>query len=612
MSFLAASTLFTFSSCADDHFDINPDVNGVKTIWENIKENKDISDYAYILENVPFSQNENGMTKETYKDILNGDQTFTIWAPKNGSYDIEYYKSLIATGTEENLKKVERELIRNNMTRYTHIMNGKDSVKLELFNAKVGWLNFAKNTFKGQSILNRNIASSNGVLHITKAPAPFEPNLYEYISLRDDASMFKEFIMRNEEVRFDETASTEGPTVNGQATWVDSVTYKINSYLRGYHGALIEREDSNYVMVLPTDKALSDKYDKVKSLFNYKKKYEQQVIVTTDGKDTWTKSGEDNILEDEMDSIINFRTMNALCQGIIYNANWQPRQINISSLEALSKADSIVSTYGHKFKKTGTLNKTNNLRNTHESDDFGKMFGGNAPIACSNGNVFVSDSWNFPSTLWAPTLELNPMVYIDCIDNKTQYSTGRETYNFYTENGNDSIVSYQYLQVESSKSSANFTAYFDLGNVLSCKYDIYLVTLHNNSTNKPTYLKFRIHKDIKENQKWNDGWDDAIENTFQDGLDSYGKDVSSKPANFYTHQAQIDTVSTSPIKIKCESLTDTICIAKDYEFPFSYYGLENCHPLLEMKSGPTNTEAKNGYCREARIVSLILKPKREE
>jgi len=610
MSFLTASSLFTFSSCADDHFNINPDVKGCKTIWENIEAQSDLSDFAYILENVPFSQNENGVTKETYKDILSGDQTFTIWAPKNGSYDFEYYKKLIATGTEENLKRVESEFIRNNMTRYTHIMNGKDSLRIDLFNNKVGWLNFAKNTFKGQAIITPNIASSNGVLHITKSPAPFEPNLYEYISICDNASIYKEFVMKNEETRFDEYSSTAGPTINGQATWVDSVTYKLNSYIRGCHGALLEREDSNYVMVIPTDKAINEKYDKVKSLFNYKLKYEQSTLVnSTDGKDSWVKSGEETILESELDSIVNFRTMDGIIQGSIFNANTQRGQIDITTLNGLSKADSIESTYGHTFKRTGTLNQANNKAITHESDDFAQMFGGKDPVRCSNGYAYVSDTWNFPSTMWAPTLEYKATNVCIAKDNKTGFDSGRESVNYYTESGKDSIVSYPYLQVYSTKTS-NFTAYFAFPNVLSCKYDIYLVTLHNNSTNRPTYLKFRIaaHRDAKATQSWDDG----IENLYQDGLDSFGGDASSKVFNFYTHQAEVDTVTTSPIKIRCESLTDTICIAKDYSFPYSYYGFSKSYPLLEVKSAPSNTEARTKYCREARIVSFILKPKREE
>jgi hypothetical protein len=54
--------------------------------------------------------------------------------------------------------------------------------------------------------------------------------------------------------------------------------------------------------------------------------------------------------------------------------------------------------------------------------------------------------------------------------------------------------------------------------------------------------------------------------------------------------------------------TDTICVAKDFEFPISYYGLGNdAYPVIEIESKPKSTEKE--YCRELWINAIILKAK---
>lgn len=182
---LAAATIAAgFSACSDDHFDISSNAEGKLTIWENIQSQPELSEYKDILEHVYYSQTEDKTTPQTYADIFNGTATYTVWTPVNGSFNYNYYKTLLATGVRDSIYKVEKELIRNNMTRFTNIINSKDSLKLELFNQKAAWLNYAKNTINGMAITSPNIASANGVLHITSGAVPYQANLYEFMSIR--------------------------------------------------------------------------------------------------------------------------------------------------------------------------------------------------------------------------------------------------------------------------------------------------------------------------------------------------------------------------------------------------------------------------------------------
>lgn len=612
-SFLTASMLFTFSSCADDHFNIGQDVTGTKTIWENIKENQEVSDYAYILEHLPYSLKEKGFTSETYAEVLNGDQTFTIWAPKNGSYNFEYYKKLIESGIEDSIKKVENEFVRNNMTRYTHIMNGQEAQKLILLNGKRATLDFANNTFRGQSIIRPNIGSSNGVLHITQSPASFIPNIYEYIQTRTDATMLNKFLKKYEVEEFDEYSSSAGPTVNGTATWVDSVTFRYNTYLT----SVVEREDSNYVAIVPTDKAWNSVYDKIAKFYNYKKYYSQFDYVADEDKKVNYVAGKETVIDTtQMDSIKELRIANGLLKGMIFNANWQPRQVPITSLNDIAKVDSLETYKGYKFKKAGTLNENDDKSEVFEVDNFVDMFGGNEPIECSNGYAYITDSWNYPSSLYAPTFEYNPAyVFDNVLVGKTTVETGRHTLTHKDENGNTVVDSvFNYFQINGNKT--NYTARFKLRNMLSGKYDIYIVTLDNFKEKLPTMFKADIIIDKKDVSTMATAkpaarykpTTESLTNPFVTGVGSYGEAVTGKKqtTNFYTHQA--DSV---------HGYTDTICIAKDYEIPYCFYGLSDAYPILTITGALLSNDSKPDkteyvYTYNLNLVSIILKPKTEE
>ena len=97
-AFISSVVIAGLTSCADDHFDINPSVSGRNTLWENISSNEDLSEFADILQRVKYSKSEGITTVETYADLFSNNQTFTVWAPKNGSFDYEKYDALLETG----------------------------------------------------------------------------------------------------------------------------------------------------------------------------------------------------------------------------------------------------------------------------------------------------------------------------------------------------------------------------------------------------------------------------------------------------------------------------------------------------------------------------------
>ena len=595
-------------SCSDDHFDITSEAAGKHTIWQQIQANENqLSEYADILQRVYYSQTEEKTTPETYADLLNGEQMLTVWAPVNGSFNYNYYKGLLETGVRDSIYKVEKELIRNNLARYSRVVNGSDSIRLELFNNKAVWLNYEKHTIKGVTIDAPNVGASNGVLHITSSPVPYQPNLYEYLATREDLDSINTFIKGFQTTEFNKNASTQGPTVNGRATWVDSVTYLANNYTRDFMHAYLNAEDSDYVMIIPTNEAWKEVLEKTSKYFNYKSQYELQMHgKSAAGKDS-VYTEKETFEQYELDSIRNLYAKNAICQHLVFNANWpaSPRAGRFSSLEGIREldetGDSLISTAGRKFKKTGTLNRTNGT-NVVEVNKFTDLFGNREPVEVSNGHAYVVDNYAYPFKTFAPDIdELNLMASETNCD--AAYSTKEYDKEKVTIGDEiiqtDSVYRYRCLVMKNHLPSSHPSAYFKLTDVLSGKYDIYVVLNYNTDKKMPNKFSVGIAYDGSNGKRVNN---EQLKNPDEGAVDYSGKKIGGtryfvNRGIHYNTQGEVD-------------YTDTICVAKDFVFPFSYYGLTKACPVINIKSYFTSSDAQY-YCREIWVNSIILKSKEE-
>lgn len=586
---MTAALAAGITACSDDHFDVSSDVLGKNTIWENIKSNQNLSEYADILQNVKYSTTEEKTTPETYADLLNGDQTFTVWAPANGTFNYSYYKGLLQTGVRDSIYKVETELIRNNMSRYTNILNGKDSLKLDLFNSKSAWLNYDRGTIKSQKITTPNVGSSNGVLHVIEGPVSYQPNLYEFLATRPDLDSINTFIKRFQKTEFNQTASTQGPTINGQVTWVDSVTYISNDYTNAFINAYLNREDSNYVMLIPDNKAWTETLNKTKSYFHYKSSYSQDIhTLTEQGADTTLKSVETKFTPLELDSIVNLQSKNAICQNLVFNANWQYERVPITTLKDVANADSLKSTSGLKFKKPGTMNATNKINCVEV--DFNTIFGKKDPIELSNGYAYVVDEFTYPSSVYAPTVDMTPMALHESDDNQCMPEINTIKY----ING-DSIITLNNFVMGARTATSHPGSFFKLPQVLSATYDIYVVLSYNNTDKLQNKFRAYISYDTEDKRIENY----ALRNPNEKAVDANNDTIYN--GNYFVNKPLYDEEGNF-----CP--TDTILLAKDFTFPVCYVGLNNAYPIIQIKSNFT-TKEKNSYTRELWVNAIILKPK---
>ena len=606
-SLMTAALAAGITACSDDHFDISSDAAGKQTIWQNIQANsQQLSEFADILQSVKYSQTEEKTTSETYADLLNGDQTFTLWAPVNGSFQYSYYKGLLNSGVRDSIYKVEKELIRNNMTRYSQVVNSSDSTKIKLFNSKAVWLNYDNQTIKGVKMTTPNIGASNGVLHITAGPVEYQPDLYEFMATRSDLDSINAFIKSFQTTEFNENASTQGPTIDGKITWVDSITYLSNNYTSWYMGAYISQEDSNYVMILPTNETWKNLLEKTQKYYHFKSSYLQDINTQTEaGVDTLIKGAETTFTQAELDSIVNLYSKNAICQNLVFNANWQYEQIPITSIANIQAADarqdSLRSTAGMKFKKTGTLNGTNR-ENVVEVDDYATMFGNADPIEVSNGYAYVVNNFAYPYKTFAPDIDLSGTRAYESCDNMCEPDPRSVTYNkpVLPIDGDtirtDSVFKYTYLVMQNKSGSSHPGAYFQVPNVLSCKYDIYVVIGYNTDY----MLKNKFYASISYDTEDKRVQDMRLKNPVEEAVDATGASLYN--TDYFVNQG-------IHLNTKGEvAFTDTICIAKDFEFPVSYYHLSDAYPVIQIKSNFKSTE-KDYYCREIWVNAIILKSK---
>ena len=136
--------IFGMASCSDDHFDLNT-TNATGTLWENLVASGQADDFTKILEKTIVNKKSYGIPATiTYKELLNSPRVFTVWAPKDGTYDAQKWLDLLAEGKNE---VVEKQFVRNHIANYNYSGAYAKVEKIMLYNSKYAEYNVPENTF---------------------------------------------------------------------------------------------------------------------------------------------------------------------------------------------------------------------------------------------------------------------------------------------------------------------------------------------------------------------------------------------------------------------------------------------------------------------------------
>ena len=250
---LAAASCSDFDDYNKEVADITP--SGNQTLWQNIQQNPELSDFAALVKRAGFD------------DELDATQYYTIWAPKNGTFDATAYSSL----TDD---AVMNHFVKNHIASYSHNATGNFADRVLMLNGKsYDWVGNGAYSFDEVGVLQANLPSKNGVIHVLDGEARYLSNLYQYItdstlSRGMEIDSLRNYYLKYQLTKLDEEKSVVGPIVNGQQTYVDSVMVTSNT-LWGSLWARINVEDSTYTVLMPTNKAWNSTLDKYKSYYKF-------------------------------------------------------------------------------------------------------------------------------------------------------------------------------------------------------------------------------------------------------------------------------------------------------------------------------------------------------
>jgi len=400
----------TFQSCADvwdSHYEgTENNQPSDKTLWQEIVSRPELEEFRKVLE------------ATGYDRLLDGDQMFTVFAPQG---------SIAMSGLTNEAKQVE--IAENHVARFAYSVSSllKEPLTIRLLNGKTGELAAVQGgyTWSGKSLTEQNIRARNGILHVISGQVPFFCNVWEYMDKDTVYSQIRNYLYSFNKMVLDEETSVAGAVVDGEITYVDSVVVNTNEMFRRI--GLLNSEDSTYWMVLPTNTAWREAYNRVSNYYNYSAKNENR------------------------DSLQKLYTQMALVNDLVF-----------SRVRQVSPNDSLVSTTGGVFYRP-----LQTLLPDYGSFDEGKP--------CSNGLVFPVDLLRYqPWESWQRTVQV-----------EAENTRGRE-YNLcelYKRNLNASNEWYSrvsdgsYIEMTPSSTSANPNVTFSVPDVLSATYDIKVVFL---------------------------------------------------------------------------------------------------------------------------------------
>lgn len=580
----AALLLGLSTSCSDDHFDVVvSDANANQTIWQQIEGNENLQDFAGILSQVRVMKDQRDVkSKQNYADLLNSAQTFTVWAPLDGTYDptpyLERIKNAKDTASVDPLAaaKIEYEVVnqfvRNHLARFNY-EGATSAQEVRLMNSKVVNYDKSAGTFNNVSLVGNSV-SSNGVLHLLDGLSPFAYNIFDYMTTLPEYSSLASIINDPTIDRnvFSPEWSTEGAMNElGEMVYIDSVYINTNDILNAT-GAQIKSEDSTYVALMPMNEAWENGFERVAELFKFGSSYKYDWN-TEDRKFGKTYSLE----KTQRDSLMNLNTNEKAIGSMFFSVtNWPIESKDSASVvDYVLTADSLISTNGSVF-----YNKTIGAKNP--------MFDGLPVYNASNGYIFsMNGAYTIdPSYAFVQRQEFLSGYSVAKTEGcRTEHSG--EYISLSAENRNPEVIgelennAYYYFK---AKDKSKLSVAFRLNNILSTKYKISVQMIPN-----------RI-------------------NIYHIETDSDGDTIVEKP----TFGAQIldDAGKTVGKKVTIKNVSQdeiqTIVLWEEFEFPKCYVGLPagyESFPTLELSM--TVPQQTSGKSKAFSIGKIIIEPVRE-
>ena len=481
---LGASLLLGATACSDDHYDIHEaQASAANTIWQNIEGNQQLDSLAMILKRTNVYRKENEKSAgQTYAELLDQPQTFTFWAPVNGSYNaksildqLDEADALIAEGKiAEGHKKnyvVGQQFVQNHMARFNFESNHANQ-EVRLLNSKLTYYNAAAGTFNSVPLYTdyANVPSSNGNLHVLNGRSPFAYNVFDYMKSYTDYSKVYAALSDSlvDKDTFSPESSIEGAmNEDGQMVYVDSVYTNSNTILTASR-ASIKDEDSLYIAIIPTDNAWDQAFQKVGSLYNYAESY--QTSYNKEDAKVFSETYKLNA-----DSLKQLNTNSSLISNMFFSPGYFDTEISRTDSAGLINyflnSDSVRAT-------TGLY-----LYNPNPGSP-NSMLSGITPVKASNGYIFPLENYTIDPTYFHQQSIEYDLAYGNNVGYSTNIAVQGGTQVTLVENSNwDTTIeggdnidnqTYRFFQA-----NGQMKVYIPLRNVLSGTYRVKLQLIPN-------------------------------------------------------------------------------------------------------------------------------------
>ncbi|WP_075565059.1 hypothetical protein [Ihuprevotella massiliensis] len=640
---LATMALLAVSACTDDHFDIKNTMGSDKTLWETIESNPNLSDFAGILKRTKVLSNENDHKATiTAAELLNQPQSFTMWAPVNGSFNAKAWNDTLdaaakyaALGTAEGRTKaldisyyVWSQLVGNHIARFNHEgYTGKQEIKM--MNEKNAI--YSGDKFGNVPVQGSTEVASNGSLHLLNGVAPFAYNIFDYLGYYPQFSSVNNLIASRTEVDTLWNFSTPGAlNEKGQMVYVDTVVSRRNEIL-GVARASIREEDSTYVALIPTNEAWEQGKEKIGRILKYGARYSyewngadfnRKVLKDQFRLDAATKADPKLTLADSLQQRITEQNMAVN----MFFAPYYMRNIDAKDSAQLNNyvqhADSLISTAGTVFYNAAADGSGKN-------STLNPIFAGLTPYRASNGYIYRLTKYDLdPAYAWVKKVEYlmsRSGFYTILNTNNVRSASGKGTfvalnesnYNEYRaktdEEGKEvtdaegnvvmtgvkgDISTNSYVRFQIDNIQSEMVVNLRLPQVFSTRYEVELVMVPSK-----TDLNFGDVDDERVifTAKVVDDEGKELEFIDEDGnatksitIDQEEKDAKGNP--------QFD-----------QSKVNTIKLGKYIDFPKCYAGLPSgidSFPRLVLTMPKKKRSDKKIRCSALNIVSLVLKPYR--
>ena len=342
--------------------------------------------------------------------------------------------------------------------------------------------------------------------------------------------------------------------------------------------AQIHEGDSSYIMVMPTDMAWDKAKEKLEPLYKYPNRYEDKL------KGNEGTSYVRNI--NDPDSVANLSMEMDITCPLVFNQHEQPED-----------GSYLVSTHGDTLRSTPTW-------------DMNSIFNGSRDDYRHKSWCCMATEWAYPKEYYFPDveIEIGDKSFYYTSNTSTYFKVGTDTKTISFNNSLYSSIADKFGRVSNNNfyylaapgPSANPHVEVKLtNNIMSGKYDIYAVMV-------PYWYTKLDEESFADNM--------LSDQAFADSVSAINKMSFTAQVRYNNNAANgKDVVSKKTQVFEFDGTkVDTIKIAEDFEFPYSYKNLRYTYPTLILDGATRSAMFKQGYIYPLCIDQIILKSKETE